>query len=125
MLERIAADAVMLVHLGFVIFVVFGGLLVLRFQKVAFAHVPAFLWGVWIEATGGICPLTPLENALRRRAGDAGFDAGFIEHYIYPLIYPPGLTRNVQMWLAGSVLGANGVLYGWLLIRRWRSRGDK
>lgn len=120
MLDRLAADAVMLVHLAFVLFVVFGGLLVLRFPLAALAHVPAFVWGIWIEATGGICPLTPLENALRRRAGEAGFDSGFIEHYLYPLIYPPGLTRSAQLWLAAAVLILNGLLYGWLLLRRSR-----
>lgn len=126
MIDRIAADVVMLVHMGFVIFVVFGGLLLLRFSKLAFVHVPAFIWGVWIEVTGGICPLTPVENALRHRAGDAGYGSGFIEHYVYPLLYPPGLTRNIQMWLAGIVLGANGAIYGWLLIRHWRNRsGDR
>lgn len=115
MIDRIAADAVMIVHLGFVIFVVFGGLLVIRCRTLSLVHVPAFVWGVWIEVTGGTCPLTPLENDLRQRAGDAGFETGFIEHYIYPLLYPPGLTRNLQMWLAGIVLGANAVIYGWLL----------
>ncbi|HEX2139090.1 MAG TPA: DUF2784 domain-containing protein [Woeseiaceae bacterium] len=120
MLARLAADAVMLVHLGFVLFVVFGGLLVLRFPMAALAHVPAFAWGIWIEATGGICPLTPMENALRRRAGEAGFESGFIEHYLYALIYPPGLTRREQLWLAAAVLLLNGLLYGWWLLRRRR-----
>jgi hypothetical protein len=87
-----------------------------------FAHVPALVWGVWIEITGGICPLTPIENALRQGAGQAGYETGFIEHYIYPLLYPPGLTRNAQMWLAGIVLVANGAIYGWLLVRYWRNR---
>jgi hypothetical protein len=125
MIDRIAADLVMLSHLAFVVFVVLGGLPVLRFPKLALIHVPAFLWGIWIEATGGICPLTPLENALRRRAGEAGYESGFIEHYVYPLIYPPGLTRNVQAWLAVSVLALNGAIYGWLLWRRRRRRGDE
>lgn len=121
MLDRLAADAVMLVHLAFVLFVVFGGLLVLRFPLAALLHVPAFAWGAWIEATGGICPLTPLENALRRRAGEAGYDSGFIDHYLYPLIYPPGLTRQAQLWLAAGVLVLNALLYGWLLLRRARN----
>ncbi|HET6628747.1 MAG TPA: DUF2784 domain-containing protein [Woeseiaceae bacterium] len=119
MLDGLAADAVMLVHLAFVLFVVFGGLLVLRLPVVALAHVPAFAWGIWIEATGGTCPLTPLENALRRRAGEAGYESGFIEHYFHPLIYPPGLTRGAQLWLAATVFLLNGFLYGWLLLR-WR-----
>lgn len=120
MLARVGADAVMLVHLAFVLFVVFGGWLVLRYPVAALAHVPAFAWGIWIEATGGTCPLTPLENAFRRRAGEAGYEAGFIEHYLYPLIYPPGLTRSAQLWLAAAVLLLNGLLYGWLLLRRRR-----
>ena len=126
MIDRIGADLVVIAHLGFVIFVALGGFLVLRYPKLVLIHVPAFVWGVWIEATGGICPLTPLENTLRRRAGDAGYESGFIEHYIYPLIYPPGLTRDVQTWLAVSVLAMNGAIYGWLLLRRRHRRsGDR
>lgn len=126
MIDRIGADLVVIAHLGFVIFVALGGFLVLRYPKLVLIHVPAFVWGVWIEATGGICPLTPLENILRRRAGDAGYESGFIEHYVYPLIYPPGLTRDVQTWLAVSVLAMNGAIYGWLLLRRRRRRsGDR
>lgn len=117
--DRLAADAVMLVHLAFVLFVAFGGLLVLRVPVMAFAHVPALAWGIWIEATGRICPLTPLENALRRRAGEAGYDGGFIEQYLHPLIYPPGLTRGAQLWLGLTVFLLNGLVYGWLLLR-WR-----
>jgi hypothetical protein len=122
MLDQIAAEIVVLIHLAFVLFVVFGGLLVLRFPIVALAHVPAFMWGIWIEAAGGVCPLTPLENTLRRRAGEAGYESGFIEQYVYPLIYPPGLTRDGQLWLATGVLVLNGLLYAWLLLRR-RSDG--
>ncbi len=117
---RVAADAVLLLHLAFVLFVVLGGLLVLRFHRLALAHVPAFLWGAWIEVSGGTCPLTPLENLLRRSAGEAGYESGFIAHYLYPLIYPPGLTRGAQLWLAAAVLVLNGLLYGWLLLRRHR-----
>jgi hypothetical protein len=120
--QSIAADIVLFVHLGFVIFVFIGGLLAARFPKLVFAHVPAFAWGVWIEVTGGVCPLTPLENALRERAGEAGYESGFIEHYVYPLLYPPGLTRNAQLWLAAAVLAVNGAIYGWLLLRYWRKR---
>ncbi|MGH8194254.1 MAG: DUF2784 domain-containing protein [Woeseiaceae bacterium] len=124
MFDRIAAEIVLFTHMGFVIFVVFGGLLVMRYPKFVFVHVPAFIWGVWIEVTGGICPLTPVENAFRHRAGEAGYESGFIEHYIYPLLYPPGLTRSMQMWLAGIVLGANAAIYGWLLVRYWRNRRE-
>lgn len=121
-IEGIAADAVVLLHLAFVAFVAFGGLLVLRFPRLALLHVPALLWGIWIEVTGGVCPLTPLENELRRRAGEAGYESGFIEHYVYPLVYPPGLTRGAQLWLAGLLLAFNVAIYGWLLWRR-RAQG--
>lgn len=117
MVERIAADAVMLLHLSFVLFVVFGGFIVLRYRRVAILHLPAVAWGVWIEATGGVCPLTWIESDLRRRAGEAGLDSGFIEHYLYPILYPPGLTREVQWLLAAVVLAGNLVLYAWLLYR--------
>lgn len=123
--ERIAADLVMLAHLAFVTYVALGGFLVLRFPKSAWLHVPALLWGIWIEVTGGICPLTPLENALRRRAGEAGYESGFIEHYIYPLVYPPGLTRGAQLTLAAALLLTNAAIYGALLLRLGRNEGGK
>lgn len=124
MAESIAADAVVLVHLGFVAFVVFGALLVLRFPKLALLHVPALAWGAWIEVTGGICPLTPLENALRRRAGEGGYESGFIEHYVHPILYPAGLTRNAQLSLAVLLIVSNVLIYGWILFRRRRRTGD-
>ncbi|HLT92643.1 MAG TPA: DUF2784 domain-containing protein [Woeseiaceae bacterium] len=120
--ERIAADAVVIVHLAFVAFVAVGGLLVLRFPRLVWLHVPALLWGVWIELTGDVCPLTPLENALRHRAGEAGYETGFIEHYIYPVVYPPGLTRTVQLALAGALVALNAAIYGTLLARLGRRR---
>ena len=116
------ADAVVLLHLAFVLFVVGGGLLVARYPWVAFAHVPAFVWGVGIEIIGGYCPLTQVENRLRHMAGEHGYDAGFIEHYIHPILYPPGLTRTMQFWLAAIVLGVNAAVYGWLLQRHLRAR---
>lgn len=120
--EGIAADAVVLVHLAFVVFVAAGGLLVLRFPKLALLHVPALLWGAWIEVTGGICPLTPLENELRRSAGEAGYASGFIEHYVYPVLYPPGLTRGTQLVLAALLVALNLAVYGRLLVRRRQER---
>jgi len=110
------------VHLAFVAFVAVGGLLVLRFPRLVWLHVPALLWGVWIELTGDVCPLTPLENALRHRAGEAGYETGFIEHYIYPVVYPPGLTRTVQLALAGALVALNAAIYGTLLARLGRRR---
>lgn len=117
---KVLADGVVLLHLAFVALVVFGGFFVLRYPRLALAHVPAFLWGAYIELTGGLCPLTGVENRLRQKAGEGGYDAGFIEHYIYPVLYPPGLTRTTQLWLATFVLVLNGVIYGWILLRRQR-----
>lgn len=118
MFERVAADAVLLLHFAFVLFVAFGGLLVLRWPRLAFAHLPAAAWGVYIELAGRLCPLTTLENRLRRAAGDGGYEGGFIEHYITPLLYPPGLTRSMQFGLAAALIAINLAVYGWLWYRR-------
>lgn len=118
MSDAILADGVVLLHLAFVLFVIFGGLLVLRYPRFAFAHVPAFIWGAYIEISGGLCPLTSVENRLRQKVAEGGYDAGFIEHYIYPVLYPPGLTRTMQLWLAAFVVVLNGFIYGWILLRR-------
>jgi Protein of Unknown function (DUF2784) len=109
------ADLVVLIHSSFVLFVIFGGLLVLRWWKVVYLHLPAVVWGAFIEFAGGICPLTPLENALRRKAGLAGYQGGFVEHYILPVLYPAGLTRNVQLVLGAFVIAMNLVVYTWVL----------
>jgi len=121
MIFRWLADGVALVHAAFVAFVVIGGLLVLRWPRLAWLHVPAAVWGVLIEYGGWICPLTPLENALRARAGQAGYAGGFVEHYVLRVLYPAGLTREVQ-WVIGTlVLVLNGLVYGTLWMR-WRRR---
>jgi hypothetical protein len=112
------ADLVVLIHFAFVLFVVFGGLLVLRWRRVMYLHLPAAVWGAFIELAGGICPLTPLENSLRRSAGLAGYEGGFVEHYILPVLYPAGLTRGVQLTLGMLVIGINVAIYGWILARR-------
>ena len=117
---KILADLVLSVHLGFVVFVALGGLFALRWRRVSLAHVPAALWGVGIELFGGVCPLTPLENRLRAAAGEAGYQSGFIEHYLLPVVYPVGLTRPVQIALGIGVLLLNGVIY-W---RVWRTRAS-
>lgn len=117
MLWRMLADAVVLLHLAFILFVLLGALLCLKWPRLAWLHVPAFLWGALIEFQGWICPLTPLENALRRRAGAQGYETGFIEHYIVPLIYPPGLTRTHQIILGIAVLAVNSAVYGAVLYR--------
>lgn len=121
-LIRLAADALALLHLGFVLFVAFGGLLVLRWPRLAWLHLPAAAWGAWVEFAGWFCPLTPLENALRRIAGTAGYSGGFIDHYLWPLIYPAGLTRDVQLALGLGVVAINTAVYGVLLARRARNR---
>ena len=118
MLARLAADLVMLTHFGFIVFVVAGGLLVLRWPRLAWLHLPAAAWGAAIGLIGGVCPLTPLENALRRAAGDEGYDSGFIEHYLMPVIYPVGLTRGVQIVLGLLVVAVNIGVYAMALRRR-------
>jgi len=113
------ADLVLLVHLVFVLFVVLGGLLVLRWPRMAWLHLPAALWGAGIEFAGGICPLTPLENRLRHLGGEAGYSGGFIDHYVTALIYPHGLTRGVQLALGVLVVLVTVILYR----RAWRRMG--
>lgn len=111
MLHRLLADAVLLVHAAFVAFVVLGGLWVLFRPKLAWLHLPAVAWGAGIEIFGGVCPLTPLENQLRRLAGEQGFHGGFVEHYLLAALYPEGLTRAVQLALGFAVLMLNTALY--------------
>ena len=123
MWSRGAADVVLVVHLAFVLFVVLGGLLVLRWPRVAWVHVPVALYGAAIEFIGFICPLTPLEVWLRQRGGEAGYSGGFIEHYITAALYPTGLTRDIQLALGTAVLVLNGIVYAIWLRRRRASRG--
>jgi hypothetical protein len=118
MLARLAADAVVLFHLGFILFVVLGGLLALRWRKVVWVHVPAAVWGAFIEFSGWICPLTPLENWLRAAGGSPGFSGEFIDHYVLPVVYPAGLTRGLQVVLGAAVVAVNAGVYGVLLVRR-------
>lgn len=118
---RVAADVVLGLHFMFVLFVVFGGLLVFRFPRLAWAHVPAALYGATIEFAGFVCPLTPLEVSLRRRGGEAGYEGGFVEQYITAALYPEGLTREMQLVLGVLVLLVNGGVYA-LVIRRRRAR---
>jgi len=120
MAAAIGADAVLLLHLAFILFAVFGGVLVPWVPKIAWLHLPALTWAVWITATHGVCPLTPLENALRRAAGEAGYPGTFIDHYIMPLIYPPGLTPTIQVWVAIVLAASNVLLYGWALAKALR-----
>ena len=121
MLPRLLADAVVVVHGAFVVFAVAGGLLVLRHRGVAWLHVPAVAWAAFIEFSGGVCPLTPLENALRKLAGDRGYSGGFVDHYLTPIIYPAGLTPRIQAALGVAVLVLNVGVYAWAWRRRPRS----
>jgi hypothetical protein len=121
LIYRALADLVLVVHLAFVFFVVLGGLLVLRWPWVAYLHIPAAIWGIFIEYSGGICPLTPLENSLRQSGGQAGYSGGFINHYIQPLLYPAGLTRGTQLVLGSLALLVNLGAYGLVIARMKRA----
>jgi Protein of Unknown function (DUF2784) len=121
---RILADLLAVVHAAFVAFVVAGGLLVLRRPWIAAIHLPAAAWGALVEFTGWICPLTPWENALRARAGEAGYAGGFIEHHLVPLLYPAGLTASVQIALGMAVIVLNLAIYG-LVWHRHRRGGRR
>jgi len=117
---RLAADAVLLLHLCFIVFVLFGAALTVWWRWIPFVHLPAAAWGFFVEFAGRFCPLTDLENALRLRAGQSGYSESFIEHYLLDLIYPAGLTQPVQYVLAGVVVAVNAWIYGWLWRRRRR-----
>jgi hypothetical protein len=118
---RLLADLVVGLHALFVVFVVIGGLLVLRWPRVAWAHLPAAVWGALIEFAGWICPLTPLEKWLRTREGGVGYEGDFVEHYLLPVLYPAGLTRAVQIGLGMLVLATNAAIYWYVWRRRRRS----
>jgi cytochrome b subunit of formate dehydrogenase len=114
----VLADGLLLLHALFVLFVVAGGALALRWPRVVWVHLPAAAWGAMIEFVGFTCPLTPLEQAWRRAAGGRTYEGGFIEHYVTAALYPSGLTRRVQIALGLVVLGVNG----WIYWRVWRRR---
>jgi hypothetical protein len=113
------ADVVLLAHLAFVVFVVIGGVAVLRWPRVAWIHLPAVIWAVLIEFAGWICPLTPLENAFRQAGGEAAYAGGFIDHYVAIVLYPAGLCRGFQVVLGSLLLLLNMLVYGRLV---WRKR---
>lgn len=122
--HALLADLVLALHAAFVLFVVLGGLLTLRWRRLAWLHLPAALWGAWVSLAGWVCPLTPLENRLRRLAGSGGYEGSFLEHYVVPILYPAGLTREVQVALGVGVLVLNGVVY-WLWWLRGRRGGSE
>jgi hypothetical protein len=124
MLYRVAADGVLVLHFAFVLFVLLGGLLVLRSTRFAWVHLPAVAWAAFVEFTGRICPLTPLEVALRRAAGDAGYAGDFLEHYVVAVVYPEGLTRGAQLVLGATVLLVNVAIYAAVLRHSRRRRGS-
>ena len=117
-MPALLATLVVTLHLTFVVVVVLGGLLVLRWPWLAYAHLPAALWGAWIEFAGWVCPLTPLEQSLRLKAGEQGYSGSFIEHYLLPLLYPSALTRTIQVALGIIVIAVNLAIYGYLLRSR-------
>ncbi len=124
MLYRLLADVVVAVHLGFVLFVVAGGFLILRWPRTAWVQLPAALWGVLVEWSGWVCPLTPLENWLRAEGGAAGYAGGFVERYLLPVLYPASLTRGTQVLLGATALVVNLIAYGLVLTRSTASRGS-
>jgi len=117
-MHRILADLIFLIHLAYIVFVLFGALLVFRWTWVRWIHVPAVLWAVFVELTGRICPLTPWENWLREAGGGQPYTEGFIEHYLVPLVYPANLTRELQVGLGVGVVVLNGCLYALLHSKR-------
>ena len=123
MAYRAAADAILVSHLAFVLFVVFGALLLLRWPRLAWLHIPAVVWAAFIEVSGTICPLTPLEVALRQRAGQAGYGGGFVDHYVVSLLYPEGLTQNTQAMLGAVLVAINAAIYIVAFRRRRTSPG--
>ena len=125
MFYRIGAEAVLSLHFAFIAFVLCGALLALRWSWIVALHLPAVAWGFYVEITGRICPLTYAENYLRERAGEGGYSQGFIEHYLLPVIYPAGLTQQIQYALAGVVVLVNVLAYGWLLRRRALERAGR
>lgn len=125
MVYRVLADVVLAAHLGFILWVGLGGFALLRRPRLAWLHLPAVVWGAAIEFTNGVCPLTPLENTLRRAAGQAGYGGGFIEHHLVALIYPEALRPALQWLLGGLVLAINVPLYIWLCARLWHRRSQR
>jgi len=122
MLYHLCAEGVLLVHFAFIAFVLFGALLALRWRWVIALHLPAAAWGLLIEVSGRICPLTDIENSLRMHAGQAPYADSFIEHYLLAIIYPVALTREIQFVLAGVVVLVNAALYTWVVSRPRRPR---
>lgn len=122
MVFRILADVTVVLHFAFILFVVLGGLLAVRWPRIAWLHLPAAAWGAWVQFAGWLCPLTPLENWLRQRGGELGYTGGFIAQYLVPVVYPSSLTRGLQWLLGGLVLAINAAVYLVVLRRRARRK---
>ncbi|MCC5789224.1 MAG: DUF2784 domain-containing protein [Opitutales bacterium] len=123
MWAHVLAQLVVGIHFLFILYALLGALVVWRWPKTVWLHVPVFLWAGLIIMGGWICPLTPLEITLREKAGQEGYDTGFIEHYLFRVIYPEGLTRGMQVVLGLAVFALNAAIYGTLL-DRWRKGSD-
>lgn len=122
MIASIAADSVLAIHFLFIVFAVLGGLLLLRYRWVIWLHVPAMIWAAMISFGGWICPLTPLENTLRRAAGEASYSGGFINRYLTSIIYPEGYTRELAVAAGVAVLVINTLIYGFVIYCKWKRR---
>ncbi len=120
MIYRLLANLVLILHMCFVVFVICGGLLALRWRKLIWFHAPAAVWGASTEFLGLICPLTPLEVMLRQLGGSSGYQTGFIDHYITAVLYPSGLTRHLQIWLGIAAVVPNAALYVYILAHATR-----
>jgi len=118
MQDIILLNSIIAVHFAFIVFVVFGGLLLLKWRWLMPLHLGAVIWGIYIELSHSICPLTPLEQELRQQANLQGYSGGFIEHYLYPVIYPQGLTADIQIYLAAFVFVINLVIYIYVFLKR-------
>ena len=123
MLYSALAELVLVLHAAFIVFVLIGGLLALRWRLLPLLHLPCVLWGIMIELYGWICPLTPLENQLREAGGERGYSGGFIDHYLLPIVYPPGLTPGLQALFAAIMAGVNIAVYTLLWRKRRRATG--
>ena len=121
MSSSLLVSLVLLLHAVFVLFALFGALAMLAWRWAPVLHLPALAWGVWVELTGGICPLTPLENSLRRAAGEAGYEGGFLDHSLVSTLYPAALSPRLQTLLGVGLAAINLLLYAWV-IRRMRQR---
>ena len=121
MIYSILADIVVFIHFLFIVFAIFGAVLVFKWRWIIYPHLISALWAAMVITMGWICPLTPLENSLRRSAGEAGYSGGFIEHYFLPVIYPEGLTREIQIWIGVGVILINAGIYSIILYKRFKS----